>query len=265
MYSHPGRAFVFWHAPEGRALRSDMLSVGRAFKLRLAIRRSGLYGPTTILSRSDIFKRRWRSKDVGPEGADLQKSAGHRGGATCSRRSGLYGPTTILSRSDIFKRRWRSKDVGPEGADLQKSADHHGGATCSRRSGLYGPTTILSRSDIFTRRWRSKDVGPEGSDLQKSADHRGSATCPRRSGLYGPTTILSRSDIFTRQWSTTSDLKAPTYKTPVRRRLKIRHLPVEKFAAKAIGAWSPYAACGIKNSRLMRPPSTLTRSRNCVR
>jgi hypothetical protein len=106
MYSHPGRAFVFWHAPEGRALRSDMLSVGRAFKLRLAIRRSGLYGPTTILSRSDIFKRRWRSKDVGPEGSDLQKSADHRGSATCPRRSGLYGPTAIIWRSDIFKRQW---------------------------------------------------------------------------------------------------------------------------------------------------------------
>jgi len=35
-------------------------------------RRSGLYGPTAILSRSDIFKRQWHTKDVGPEGTDLQ-------------------------------------------------------------------------------------------------------------------------------------------------------------------------------------------------
>jgi hypothetical protein len=31
-------------------------------------RRSGLYGPTAIFSRSDIFKRRWCAEDVGPEG-----------------------------------------------------------------------------------------------------------------------------------------------------------------------------------------------------
>ena len=35
-------------------------------------RRSGLYGPTAIFSRSDIFKSRWHSEDVGPEGTDLQ-------------------------------------------------------------------------------------------------------------------------------------------------------------------------------------------------
>jgi hypothetical protein len=41
------------------------------YKNRYASRRSGLYGPTAILSRSDIFKRRWRTEDVGPEGTDL--------------------------------------------------------------------------------------------------------------------------------------------------------------------------------------------------
>jgi hypothetical protein len=74
-------------------------------------RRSGLYGPTAILSRSDIFKRRWCIDDVGPEGTDLQ--------IPIPRRSGLYGPTANPSRSDIFMRRWCTKDVGPEGTDLQ--------------------------------------------------------------------------------------------------------------------------------------------------
>jgi hypothetical protein len=89
--------------------------------------RSGLYGPTAIFSRSDIFKRAWCTKDVGPEGADLRRPI------PC--RSGLYGPTAIFSRSDIFKRRWWTEDVGPEGADLRRLIP------C--RSGLYGPTLHL--------------------------------------------------------------------------------------------------------------------------
>jgi hypothetical protein len=43
------------------------------FAKRHASRRSGLYGPTAIFSRSDIFKRWWCTKDVRPEGTDLQK------------------------------------------------------------------------------------------------------------------------------------------------------------------------------------------------
>jgi hypothetical protein len=45
-------------------------------------RRSGLYGPTAILSRSDIFKRRWRTKNVGPEGTDLQIPIPYRAEST---------------------------------------------------------------------------------------------------------------------------------------------------------------------------------------
>jgi hypothetical protein len=41
-------------------------------------RRSGLYGPTAIFSRSDIFKTSWHTEDVGPEGADLQIPAYRR-------------------------------------------------------------------------------------------------------------------------------------------------------------------------------------------
>jgi hypothetical protein len=202
--------------PKVEPLRSDMLSEGRSFTVRHALRRSGLYGPTAILSRSDIFKRRW------------------------SATSDLKAPT--------YKNR---QAIAAARHDL-------------RRSGLYGPTAILSRSGIFKRRWSTTSdlKAPTYEDRHAIAVARHAS---RKSGLYGPTAILSRSDIFTRQWSATSDLKAPTYKTPVRRRLKIRHLPVEKFAAKAIGTCLPYAACGIKNSRLMRPPSTLTRSRNWVR
>jgi hypothetical protein len=40
----------------------DRSPVGRAFTVR-----------HVILSRSDIFKRRWRTEDVGPEGTELQK------------------------------------------------------------------------------------------------------------------------------------------------------------------------------------------------
>jgi hypothetical protein len=40
---------------------------------RHAPRRSGLRGPTAIPSRSDIFKRRWCTGDVGPKGTDLRR------------------------------------------------------------------------------------------------------------------------------------------------------------------------------------------------
>jgi hypothetical protein len=59
--------------------------VGRAFMVRhfLSSRSdmppSGLYGPTAIPSRSDICKRLWRAKNVGPEGADLRRPIPSRG------------------------------------------------------------------------------------------------------------------------------------------------------------------------------------------
>jgi hypothetical protein len=92
------------------ARESTCPPVGRAFTVRYF-----------IFSRSDIFQRRWRTEDVGPEGADLRRPTCHHitVAQDASRRSGLYGPTAIFSRSDIFKRRWRTEDVGPEGADLR--------------------------------------------------------------------------------------------------------------------------------------------------
>ena len=42
------------------------------YEYRDASRRSGLYGPTAIFLRSDIFKKGCCAKDVGPEGAELQ-------------------------------------------------------------------------------------------------------------------------------------------------------------------------------------------------
>ena len=52
----------------------DASPVGRAFTVRRPFfpRRSCLYGPTAIFSRSDIFKRRGCTEDVGPEGTDLR-------------------------------------------------------------------------------------------------------------------------------------------------------------------------------------------------
>jgi hypothetical protein len=52
----------------------DASPVGRAFTVRRPSfpRRSGLYGPTAIYSRSDIFKRRRCTKDVGPEGTTYE-------------------------------------------------------------------------------------------------------------------------------------------------------------------------------------------------
>jgi hypothetical protein len=58
--------------PAGRAIRPHMSAVGWAFLLGDTCRRSGLYGPTAIPSRSDIFKRRWHTQDVGPKGTDLR-------------------------------------------------------------------------------------------------------------------------------------------------------------------------------------------------
>jgi hypothetical protein len=100
--------------------------VGRAFMVR-----------RFILSRSDIFKGRWRIKDVGPEGTDLRRQTGHH--TALAQRAYPWTFTVgrppvgrafmvrrfILSRSDIFKGRWRTKDVGPEGTDLRKQTGHH--------------------------------------------------------------------------------------------------------------------------------------------
>ena len=65
-----------------------------------------------IFSQSDIFKSRWHTENVGPEGTDLQIPNSPWVVAFMVRR-------LIFSRSDSFKRRWRTQGVGPEGADLQ--------------------------------------------------------------------------------------------------------------------------------------------------
>jgi hypothetical protein len=69
-----------------RAFTLRLPPVGRAFTVR-----------RFILSRSDILKGRWPTKDVGPEGTDLQRPAAPVGRAFMVRRF-------ILSRSDVFKR-----------------------------------------------------------------------------------------------------------------------------------------------------------------
>jgi hypothetical protein len=159
-------------------------------------RRSGLYGPTAIPSRSDIFKRRWRTKDVGPEGADLRRAIPRK--STCPRRSGLYGPTAIRSRSDIFQRHWCAKDVGPEGTDLRMPISSRGLV-----SPLVGRAFMVRRPSFREATFSSGGGAPKMSDLKaptyEDRPHR-EARCPRRSGLYGQTPIPSRSDIFKRRW-----------------------------------------------------------------
>ena len=73
-----------WHTedagPEGTDLqmptcrRIDVAryAPSRAIEVTDASGRSGLYGPTATFSLSAIFKSRWRTEDVGPEGTDLQ-------------------------------------------------------------------------------------------------------------------------------------------------------------------------------------------------
>ena len=145
--------------------------VGRAFMVRhfLSSRSdmppSGLYGPTAIPSRSDIFMRLWRAKNVGPEGADLRRPIPSRG----RDRSPVGRAFTV--RQPSLSEATFSRGIGaPKMSDLKaptyEDRSLRGDATCPRRSSLYGPTSIFSRSDIFSRRWRTEDVGPEGTDLQ---------------------------------------------------------------------------------------------------
>jgi hypothetical protein len=166
--------------------------VGRAFMVRhfLSSRSdmppSGLYGPTAIPSRSDIFMRLWRAKNVGPEGADLRRPIPSRG----RDRSPVGRAFTV--RHPSFREATFARGGGaPKMSDLKaptyKNQCPRGDATCPRRSGLYGPTAIPSRSDICKRRWCAKDVGPEGADLRRPIPRK--STCPSRSGLYGPTAI----------------------------------------------------------------------------
>ncbi len=65
-------------------------------------RRSGLYGPTAIPSRSDISNGNGAPPAMSDLKAPTYKNTPRTvvNGPT-SRRSGLYGSTAILSRSDI--------------------------------------------------------------------------------------------------------------------------------------------------------------------
>ena len=158
-HAKPLRRTTAGVGPEGTDLQTPNFPVGR-----------GLYGPTFILSRSDMpnpceetclpFARRQAkplrrtTAGVGPEGADLQIPNFPVG-------RGLYGPTSILSRSDMpnpceetclpFARRQAkplrrtTAGVGPEGADLQIPNFPVG-------RGLYGPTSIPLRRDMHPLR-----------------------------------------------------------------------------------------------------------------
>ena len=176
--------------------------------VRHALRRSGLYGPTAILSRSDIFKRRWSTTSdlKAPTYKNRQAIAAARHDL---RRSGLYGPTAILSRTGIFKRRWSTT------SDLKAPTYEDRHAIAVARHAPVG-RAFMVRQRSFREATFSKGGGAaKKSDLKAPTyeDRHAIAVArhaSRKSGLYGPTAILSRSDIFTRQWSATSDLKAPT-------------------------------------------------------